>query len=245
MSLKRVRKVLDAHLTKRALVLRGALGADRNHFCPACENRIVGFYRFGNTSDWGCPRCGSSPRERLVNHLISTQVLRVPENGSVLHMAPSELSLVRRFSVAREYVPADLEPANYTAARAHRVDLMTLDDVGRFDLVYASHVLEHVPDDHVVLENLHRAMTPGGEAWFLVPLWRKPTEDGTPDMTAREREQRFGQWDHVRQYGPDIVDRLAAVGFEVEDIAASSLNPADRSREGLGDRLFRARKPGS
>jgi len=120
---------------------------------------------------------------------------------------------------------------------------MVLDDVDRFDLVYASHVLGHVHDDRLVLANLFRAIRPGGEAWLLVPMWRKPTEDGGPDASAAERERRFGQWDHVRMYGPDVVDRLEAAGFVADRFDAESLDQEVRHRTAVDDRVFRARKP--
>ena len=122
-------------------------------------------------------------------------------------------------------------------------NLMALAEDERYDLFYASHVMEHVPDDHAVLRNIHRALKPGGEAWLIVPLWDRPTEDGSFDIPPRERERRFGQWDHVRQYGPDFADRIRAAGFELEEIDASRVDPATRQFFALDDRLFRARKP--
>ena len=64
-----------------------------------------------------------------------------------------------------------------------------------------------------------------------------------PGMSGKEREQRFGQWDHVRQYGLDFADRIRAAGFEVELIRAADMPAADRQSMALGDILFRARKP--
>jgi len=81
---------------------------------------------------------------------------------------------------------------------------------GQLDLFYASHVMEHVPDDALVMRNILAALRPGGEAWLVVPLWDKSSVDGPADLSGRERERRFGQWDHVRQYGLDFADRLRA-----------------------------------
>ncbi|HKT78510.1 MAG TPA: methyltransferase domain-containing protein [Sphingobium sp.] len=242
-TLQRVAKAAGKHLTRAALAVRKALGARATRACPACGTAVVGFFRYGDNAEWGCPSCGASPRERLMNHLIAGKVLTVPQQGAILHMAPNEGSLVRRFSTAADYTPADLDPARYTVPNMRQVDLMALADADRYDLFYASHVMEHVPDDHHVLRNIHRALKPGGEAWLIVPLWSKPTEDGSFAIPPRERERRFGQWDHVRQYGPDFADRIRAAGFDLEEIDASAIDPDTRHYFALDDRLFRARKP--
>jgi SAM-dependent methyltransferase len=241
---QRVAKAAGKHLTRTALRVRAALGARATRACPACGEEVVGFFRYGDNGDWGCPACGASPRERLMNFLIEQGTLALPQGGAVLHMAPNEASLVRRYQAAAgDYVPADLFPDIYSVPGMTRVDLMALADEGHFDLFYASHVMEHVPDDRAVLANILRALKPGGEAWLIVPLWSKPTEDGSYAMPPRERERRFGQWDHVRQYGPDFADRIRAAGFELEEIDAASVDPLLRHRFALDDRLFRARKP--
>ncbi|HEX7740827.1 MAG TPA: methyltransferase domain-containing protein, partial [Sphingobium sp.] len=239
---QRVAKAVGKHLTRTLLTVRKALGARADRGCPACGQAVVGFFRYGDNAEWGCPNCGASPRERLMNHLISGNILTVPETGAVLHMAPNEASLVRRFSAAADYTPADIDPSRYTVPGMHRVDLMALADAERYDLFYASHVMEHVPDDHAVLCNIHRALKPGGEAWLIVPLWDRPTEDGSYDIPPRERERRFGQWDHVRQYGPDFADRIRAAGFDLEEIDASGIDPETRRHFALDDGIFRARK---
>lgn len=241
---QRAAKAVGKHLSRATLALRRAAGARATRACPACGGAVIGFFRYGDNREWGCPACGASPRERLMNHLIAEGVLRVPKEGAILHMAPNERSLVRRFAAAADYRPADIDPARYTVPGMRRVDLMGLVDSDRYDLFYASHVMEHVPDDAAVLRNIFRALKPGGEAWLIVPLWDRPTEDGDFSIPPRERERRFGQWDHVRQYGPDFADRIRAAGFELEEIAAASLDPEVRHVYALDDRLFRARKPG-
>lgn len=240
---RRVAKAAGKHLTRAGLALRTALGARADRHCPACDTNVVGFFRYGSVGEWGCPRCGASPRERLMHYLLDKGRIAVPPGAAVLHCAPNEASLVTRFrGGAGDYVPADIDPSRYTVPNMQRIDLMALADDARFDRIYASHVMEHVPDDARVLANIARALRPGGEAWLIVPLWDRPSEDGALDMSPRARERRFGQWDHVRQYGPDFADRIAAAGLDVEVLAASDLPTADRRHMALGDRLFRARR---
>lgn len=242
---QRVTKAAGKHLSRLALALRGAAGARRERHCPACRRDVAGFYRYGHEREWGCPNCGASPRERLMHALLDLDVIALPRGAAILHCAPNEMSLVHRFrAAAGAYVPADFDPTRYPLPDIQRLDLMALDDEARFDILYASHVMEHVPDDAQVLRNIARALKPGGEAWLIVPLWEKPSEDGPADLPPRERERRFGQWDHVRQYGRDFAERIRAAGLEVELLDTSGLPREMVHRMALGDTLFRARRPG-
>lgn len=155
---------------------------------------------------------------------------------SVLHVAPSEKGIVRRFERLPSYDPVDLFPDLYPDTDTKRLDLMAFAAEERYDLVYLSHVMEHVPDDRQVLRNLYQSLKPGGQAWILVPLWKDPTRDADGEMTAREREQAFGQWDHMRQYGPDLEQRLERTGFDVTIIQASESDHDSIYRLGLDDR---------
>lgn len=240
---QRVMKAAGKHVSRTALRVRTLAGARAERHCPACGSAVTGFFRYGEAREWGCPACGASPRERLMHYLLDRGRIAVPSGGSVLHCAPNEGSLVARFrAAAGDYVPADIDPSRYDVPGIRRVDLMALDEDARFDRIYASHVMEHVPDDARVFANIARALKPGGEAWLIVPLWDRPTEDGAPTLSPRERERRFGQWDHVRQYGPDFAERIAASGLSVELIAARDLPAADVRAMALDDVLFRARR---
>lgn len=241
---QRVLKAAGKYASRAALAARARLGVPRDRHCPACGQDVAGFFRYGAEREWGCPACGASPRERLMHALLDAGRITLPPAAAILHCAPNEASLVERFRAgAADYVPADIDPARYSVPGMQRLDLMAMADDARFDRIYASHVMEHVPDDAVVLRNIARALRPGGEVWLLVPLWDRPSEDGAPGLSPRERERRFGQWDHVRQYGRDLAERIGAAGLAVELIDSDELPPADVRRMALADTLFRARKP--
>jgi len=169
-----------------------------------------------------------------VIELIDQGVLALRDDmQSLLHVAPSEIGIINRFQMREDYHPVDLFPNLYPAVATKPIDLMDMNDSERYDVVYLSHVMEHVPDDTIVFSNLHRSLKAGGQAWILVPIWDQPTKHGGLKMSAREREQHFGQWDHVRQYGADLKQKMESHGFCVDVHKAEQIDPKTFSRLGL------------
>ena len=84
-----------------------------------------------------------------------------------------------------------------------------------FDVIYASHVLEHVQDDRQAMKEIFRILKVGGWAILQVPLSGETTYEDPRIVDPKEREQAFGQHDHVRVYGQDYYQRLTDVGFVV------------------------------
>lgn len=102
------------------------------------------------------------------------------------------------------------------------------------DLIVCFHVLEHIPDDTGAIAEMHRVTALGGVAVVQCP-WSddRPTEED-PDAPPEERRRRFGLEDHVRRYGSDFADRLAAPGFDVTFLRAGDYLGADvASRHGV------------
>jgi SAM-dependent methyltransferase len=160
----------------------------------------------------------------------------------MLHVAP-EPELSRRFreSPFVDYLSIDID---MPAAMMHMdVTDLSLDDES-FDVVYCSHVLEHIPDDRKAIAELFRVLKPGGWAILQVPVLREATEEDPTAVTPEERLRRFGQADHVRAYGPDYRDRLAQGGFDVtvDDFAQQldSRYAVDRTEQ-----VYYCTKPGS
>jgi hypothetical protein len=64
------------------------------------------------------------------------------------------------------------------------------------------------------------------------------------DLTITDPEERlrlFGQRDHVRRYGPDVLHRMQEAGFAVEEITTEEATSEDEARRmGLmkGDRVY-------
>jgi ubiquinone/menaquinone biosynthesis C-methylase UbiE len=99
-----------------------------------------------------------------------------------------------------------------------------------FDVVYCSHVLEHVPDDRKAMRELARVLKPTGWAILAVPIFNEKTFEDPTITSPEERERVFRQSDHVRIYGRDFVDRLRESGFDVT---------VDRFASGFSDEMVR------
>jgi ubiquinone/menaquinone biosynthesis C-methylase UbiE len=103
-----------------------------------------------------------------------------------------------------------------------------------FDVIYCSHVLEHIQDDRQAMRELHRVLKEDGWAVLLVPITAEKTYENPSIATPAERLRAFGQEDHCRRYGPDLVNRLREAGFTVEVTKVEELlSKADAIRMGL------------
>jgi SAM-dependent methyltransferase len=182
-----------------------------------------------------CPNCDSLERHRLYYLYLKT-CIPVQRQIRVLHFAPEKIlmTLFRSFPNV-DYLSADIVPGKAMVV-ADITNTPFMDDA--FDLIFCSHVLEHVPDDRKAMRELRRIMNPTGFGILQVPI--KTHRGGIPmsetyeDFSITdpgEREKAFGQHDHVRIYGTDFRDRLEAAKFNVKLIKfAEQLSEADRQR---------------
>lgn len=136
----------------------------------------------------------------------------------LLHIAP-EPPLMKHFrksyGSSKDYITADLESP--LADQHFDVQNIPLPS-DSIDVIICNHLLEHVENDRLAMQELHRVMKPGGWGIFLVPedRERETTFEDDSIVDAKERTRLFGQYDHRRIYGRDYDDRLREAGFEVE-----------------------------
>jgi SAM-dependent methyltransferase len=187
--------------------------------CPICSLVCESFEPFGESSrshrpNAMCPGCGSLERHRLVwVYLLNETNLFSGATKRMLHVAP-EAALAPRLSTAPtiDYLSADLDPTRAMVGM-DLTDIQLPDD--SFDVIYCSHVLEHIPDDRRAMRELFRVLAPDGWAILQSPVWREVTEEDPSMTNPAERAARFGQSDHLRSYGRDYAERLAEPGFQV------------------------------
>ena len=162
-----------------------------------------------------------------------------------LHIAP-EACISRRLRelLGDGYATAD----RYAPDVDLQMDIMNIKfPADHFHYICCSHVLEHVDDDHKALNEFFRVLKPGGSALLAVPIDGVTTYEDPSIVLPEERARAFGQSDHVRAYGDDFIDRVAAVGFDVARFTADEhLSAENRLRFGItehaGD-IFLATKP--
>jgi SAM-dependent methyltransferase len=149
---------------------------------------------------------------------------------ALLHFAPEPAISARLAQLpGLAYTTADLhDPA--AMVKADITDLPFPD--ASYDVIFCSHVLEHITDDRKAMRECRRVLKPGGYAVIMVPITVASTMEDPSITDPAERERVYGQWDHVRRYGPDVADRLREAGFNV-----STYKLPDVLVEGEADRF--------
>jgi len=156
------------------------------------------------------------------------------EEKRMLHVAPEpciEKPLKKHFQSG--YLTADL----YNPHAMVKMDITDINYADEtFDVIYCSHVLEHVVDDSSALGELHRVLKSRGWAVILVPITADETFEDPSITDPAERLKHFGQEDHVRRYGPDFTNRLKEAGFDIKIIrAADFLDREESAQMVIGD----------
>lgn len=190
-----------------------------------------------------CPVCGSLERHRLLWLYFKNETPLFRDRLRMLHVAP-ENCFVRRFRrrFGLDYLSIDLK----SPLADRKMDLCRLElEDESFDVFYAGHVLEHVPDDRRALTEIRRVLKPGGWAVIMVPVSGETTVEDASVTDPAERKARYGEADHVRSYGADFTQRLEQCGFRVREVDyARGVNRFRFYRLGLClDTIYHCTKP--
>jgi predicted SAM-dependent methyltransferase len=171
-----------------------------------------------NYTDYECPFCGVSDRERL--YALFLLIIAREAGGSKLRLldfAPSKTfqQFVTQLKCF-EYRTADLFVNTYDDV----VDIKNMHQYpdNYFDCFICSHVLEHVPDDSQALKELFRILKPSGFGIIMSPisLFYTTTYEDFSQTTEAQRWKHFGQGDHVRVYSrKDFTNKIKEAGFNL------------------------------
>ena len=216
------------------IFVKKTLCAGNRFHCPVCETCICRFYPFGVVPRPNalCPVCGSLERHRMIWLYFRNETnLFSPPLKKMLHIAP-EACFVKKLGASPciDYLTADL--TDTAMIRMDITDIQYPDN--SFDVIYCSHVLEHIPDDRKAMRELARILQPSGWAILQVPLAIGNSVEDLSITDPKERERYFGQHDHVRVYGHDYKDRLVDAGFTVNVVKyMEGFSQAERIALGL------------
>ncbi len=213
--LAKVRRSIPASV-KRAVARVAYFGSRRK--CPVCNSSVRMFHAHGlhPRSDARCPVCQLLERHRLAMLFLRrhTDFFTGAKGRTMLHVGPERfIEPIFAKAIGEGYLTADLLSKKV-------MENMDITDIPKpdntFDIIFCSHVLEHVPDDRKAMSEFFRVLKPGGWAILNVPITAPETVEDPAVTDPKERERLYGQFDHVRRYGLDYKDRLAEAGFQVD-----------------------------
>lgn len=175
-------------------------GAPR-HLCPICGFRGA-FLTYapptGPRAHAMCPRCCALERHRI-QWAVAEPIIR--PSMRVLHVAPEPFIGALLRPRVRSYVTVDLAMPGVDC----RLDVTRMPFRDRsFDLVWASHVLEHVRDDAAALAEIQRVLRDGAVAILPVPV-------SAASRTIEYPAPNPNEANHVRAPGRDYFDRYSRV----------------------------------
>ncbi len=223
--------------------------------CPLCEQRVAAWIPHphhgsrgefvaamdvigSNTARFHCPNCHSNDHERHVWQYINrTKLLNNLRGKRILHIAPEALLEPRIRELAPlEYICGDLYPRSPLHQKVDIEQLQFPD--GYFDLIICNHVLEHVGQPLTALAEFKRCLTPIGFLIAQTPY--SPRLKHTFEMVEAVSKPFatlfFGQDDHVRLFGIDIVDYFHAAGLNGRLIPhAEILSDVDPLQAGINE----------
>lgn len=161
-----------------------------------------------------CPFCGSLDRFRWLQYVLEKKTDIYVKGGKILHFAPEAQIADKLRKKNPDYISADIEEG--TADVIEDITKLSFGD-GTFDYIIFNHVLEHIKEEDKALQEVKRCIKPTGKIILSVPIcWDEVTFESDDVLTEQERQEYYGQSDHVRLYGYDFEERIKKYGFEVQ-----------------------------
>lgn len=191
--------------------------------CNICDFRAPRFWSNSWHKGIICPNCHSTVRHRLVAKIFQGHpdfnLTKIVKGKRVIHFAPERILRQIIEPIAGSYHTADFDADKQYDFTVDISDMRDFDD-GSFDFLIACDVLEHVYDDQKAFKEIYRVLAPGGCCMLTVPQrdGLKQTLEDLSDLDPSARKEKFGQEDHYRIYGEDIVLNLATAGFQVHQV---------------------------
>lgn len=227
-SLTHARGIVATRIAARKIV-----ATPHSHICAICEQHVAQWLPHprrdqrsefiklmatigSNLERYTCPNCQCNDRDRhLWLYLNHGKLLNNLSHKRILHIAPEAILEPRiRALSPLEYICGDLHPR---ASQHHKIDVEKLEFPDEyFDLIICNHVLEHVAYPSTAINELKRCLTPAGHLVAQTPYSPriKQTFEMSSPISAAFATMFYGQDDHVRLFGMDLIDYFHAEGLK-------------------------------
>jgi Methyltransferase domain len=188
--------------------------------CNICDGND--FKEINGRPEAMCGKCGAYERTRLMKMEIDRLFpIESRINMRCLHIAPEYgLSAAIR-ETFKEYVPVDIDVTRYSHIKGiSKIDLCdseSLKQFGMFDLILHAHVIEHIPCNYTIaLIRLHKLLVNGGHQIFSIPIYGSFYDESLATLDPKEAESRFGQFDHVRRFSANDIQKTIGHIFNIQ-----------------------------
>lgn len=199
----------------KGLFLRG-----NQFYCNYCSHSFRKFLPKGNGIELRnnaiCPHCGSLERTRLLYFYLCNETKIFNSQPFVLHIAP-EQTLKNKFKTNPNYYDVDINPQLAT----YQMDITkTSFGDNTFDFIICSHVLGHIKNEKVAINELYRILKKGGKllTLTLINTQSAHTFEDQNIKTELEKTKSYGEKDLERLHGKDFIKRLASPQVDVQQI---------------------------
>ena len=205
-------------------------------FCNLCNHKIVSWNYFGNDFTLFqkvrvvgagkrrglCPVCGSVDRTRFVYRVLKDKTDLFETEGSVLHFAPEQQLMYRiKENEGIEYISADIEKGR--ADVEEDITKLSFQDAS-FDYIICNHILEHIENESAAFRELKRCLKVNGKLIITIPIcWETVTVENIPVLSDEDRIRYYGQGDHVRLYGKDVIKRFEKYELNIRAFKSDEL----------------------
>lgn len=199
--------------------------------CPCCSWKGRSFLAKSNwravTYQSVCPSCDSRSRHRGLHKYIEAHASQF-ENKRCLVFAPERIVIQ---AITRDKVKQfDTTDYNSVDVDFPDEDIQNLSFENEcYDVIICNHVLEHVQDDQVAINECARILDHDGMALFTIP--------GHFEKYATWEFEQLDNNGHYRHYGMDILEKFRNAFDKVEAINLGAFgSPVEHIRD--GDYLF-------
>jgi SAM-dependent methyltransferase len=200
-SIMKLKNILKAYLYKISHPLK------KKFICPICgySGPFKSFTWQWYAEHYYCPMCLSATRHRL-QYLTVKRLSEHYDFSSkiLLHFAPESSLQPFLKEIFGIYCTSNIIRNGVDCI----ADLCNLPFKGQScDVIFASHVMEHIHDDYSALKEIWRILKPGGMAFLPVPVFGP--------VTVEYPQRNMEEYEHVRAPGLDYFTRYKEIFSEV------------------------------